>query len=89
MLGFFQSALISSALGYNWAALFVGKINAETWLSRVGESQNWDRKHGHEFSGTQTRETLHWRGPAKSEHYRPDLSSERVLHMNKPETVLK
>jgi hypothetical protein len=28
-----------SARGYNWATLFLGDINMETWPSRFGESQ--------------------------------------------------
>jgi hypothetical protein len=28
-----------SALGYNWATLFLGDINTGTWLSRLWESQ--------------------------------------------------
>jgi hypothetical protein len=33
---------------------------------------------------TQNRERLRWRGPATTENYRPDLSSERALHISKP-----
>jgi hypothetical protein len=36
---------------------------------------------------TQTHERLRWRGPATTENYRPDLSSERASHVNKPVTV--
>jgi hypothetical protein len=32
---------------------------------------------------------LRWRCTAKTEKYRPDFSSERAPHINKPETVKK
>jgi hypothetical protein len=35
------------------------------------------------------RERLRFRCPAKTEKYRPDFSSERAPHINKPETVKK
>jgi hypothetical protein len=43
--------------------------------------------YAHESRGTQIRERLHWRCPAKTEKYRPDFSSERAPHIIKPETV--
>jgi hypothetical protein len=35
---------LSSAWGYNRAALFLGDINTGTWSSRLGESKIWDSK---------------------------------------------
>jgi hypothetical protein len=32
-------------------------------------------------------ESLRWRCQTKTENYRPDFSSERAPHFNKPETV--
>jgi hypothetical protein len=43
--------------------------------------------YAHYSRGTQIRERLRWRCPAKTEKYGPDFSSERALHINKPETV--
>jgi hypothetical protein len=44
-------------------------------------------KYAHESRGTQARERLRWRGPETAENYRPDPSSERAPHINKPVTV--
>jgi hypothetical protein len=44
-----------SARGYNWATLFLGDINTETWTSRLGVSDE-RVKYGHEFCGTSTQE---------------------------------
>jgi hypothetical protein len=44
-------------------------------------------KYAHESRGTQIGERLRWRCTAKTEYYRPDFSSERAPHINKPETV--
>jgi hypothetical protein len=44
-------------------------------------------KYAHESRGTQMWERLHLPCPAKAENYRPDFSSERVPHINKPATV--
>jgi hypothetical protein len=38
---------------------------------------------GHESRGAQTREILRWTGPATNNNYRPALSSERALNINK------
>jgi hypothetical protein len=43
--------------------------------------------YAHESRGTQIRERLRWRCPAKIEKYRPDFSSERAPHINKPEIL--
>jgi hypothetical protein len=43
--------------------------------------------YAHESRGTRIWERLRWRCPAKTENYRPDFSSERAPHINKPETV--
>jgi hypothetical protein len=42
-----------------------------------------------EFRETQISERLRWRCPAKTENYRPDISSGRAPHINKPKTVKK
>jgi hypothetical protein len=53
----------------------------------VGVSKIEKINYAHESYGTQILERLHWRFPAKTENYRPDFSSERAPHINKPETV--
>jgi hypothetical protein len=40
-------------------------------------------KYGREYQGTETRETLHWQGPATYTKDRPVLSSERAPHKKK------
>jgi hypothetical protein len=40
-------------------------------------------KYGLKSQGTQTRERLHWQGPAAYTKGRPVLSSERAPHKNK------
>jgi hypothetical protein len=42
---------------------------------------------GSESRGAQSRERLCWLCPTTTENYRPDLSSERALHINKSATV--
>jgi hypothetical protein len=44
-------------------------------------------KYGREPQGTQTRERLHWQGPAAYTKDRPVLLSEREPHKNKTVTV--
>jgi hypothetical protein len=44
-------------------------------------------KYDLESQGTQTRERLHWQGPAAYTKGRPVLSSERATHKNKSVTV--
>jgi hypothetical protein len=79
---------VGSVWGYNWATLLLGEINAGTWSSGLEESKKlYAIKYGHESRGTHTRERLHWRVTAKTENYRPDLSSERASYINKPLTV--
>jgi hypothetical protein len=46
-------------------------------------------KYSHESSGTQIRQIVRWRGPEKTEKYRPDFSSKRAPHINKTENVKK
>jgi hypothetical protein len=72
-----------------WATLFLLDINRGTWPSRLGSLNIETIKYGHESREAQTREILHWRGPATIENYRPDLSSERALHSNKSINRLK
>jgi hypothetical protein len=45
--------------------------------------------YAHESRGSQIKKRLRWRYPAKTEKYRPNFSSERAPHINKPETVKK
>jgi hypothetical protein len=72
-------------------AAFLGEINIGTWPSRLARGGGGPKietvKHGHEYRMARTRERLHWRGPAATVNYRPDLSSERAPHINKPATV--
>jgi hypothetical protein len=68
--------LVSGGNKYRNLALQVGEI------SRIETI-----KYAHESRGTQIRERLQWRCPAKTENYRLDFSSERAPHINKPETV--
>jgi hypothetical protein len=44
-------------------------------------------KYGRESHGTQTQESLRWRGPAATVNERLVLSSERAPHINKLATV--
>jgi hypothetical protein len=46
-------------------------------------------KYCHESRGTQIRERLRWRCPAKTENYRAVLSSERALQNNKAAAVYR
>jgi hypothetical protein len=45
-------------------------------------------KYGREFCGFSTQESLFWQGPEAIVHvnYRPVLSSERALHIKKPQS---
>jgi hypothetical protein len=73
---------------YNWATLFLGEINTGTRPSRYGGVSKIETiKYVHESCGTQIRERLRWRCPAKTENYRPGFSPERATHINKPVTV--
>jgi hypothetical protein len=68
-----------NARRYNWATLFLEEINTGTCSSRLRESQKY-RQYTKLMNPV-------GRCPAKAEKYRPDFSSERVHHINKPETV--
>jgi hypothetical protein len=50
-------------------------------------SLKFEIKYANESRVTQTREILRLRCPATTENYRPDLSSERVPHINKSAKV--
>jgi hypothetical protein len=63
---------------YRNLALLVGRVSKIETIN-----------YAHESRGTQIRKRLCWRCPAKTEKYRPDFSSERAPHINKPETVEK
>jgi hypothetical protein len=43
-------------------------------------------KYDHESLDTQAQERFPWRGPATTENYKPELSSEKAPHINKPVT---
>jgi hypothetical protein len=53
-------------------------------LQVEGVSKIETLNYGHQSRRTQNRERLRWRGPATTENYRPDLSSERAPHICKP-----
>jgi hypothetical protein len=58
--------------------------NRNLALQVGGVSKTKTIKYAHESRGTQTQERLRWRCPATTENYRPDISSERAPHINKP-----
>jgi hypothetical protein len=83
--GDYMAAVVRlAALGYIWAALFLGDINTGTWPPRLGESQmrEWSVVMGSE-----------WLTPLSSYtavvwvNYRPILSAERAPHFKKPTVV--
>jgi hypothetical protein len=76
-----------NASGYDWATLCLGEINTGNWLFMFGESQIWDSK-----MWTWVPQDSDMRKTAlvgRSSHciLRPDLSSGRAPHINKPTTV--
>jgi hypothetical protein len=59
-----------------------------TWPYRLGESQIWDSKiWSPVLLDLDPKKILRWRGPAATVKYRPYLSSEKAIHINKTETV--
>jgi hypothetical protein len=83
-----DTSWVTGGTQYNWATLFMGKINTGTWPSRLGGVSKIETiKYVHESNGTQIWERLRWRCPAKTVNYRPDFSSERAPHINKSATV--
>jgi hypothetical protein len=64
----------------------LGEISTGTWTSRVGESQISDNKIWSVLRDS-TKERRCEQGSATAVNYRPDLSSERALHINKPINV--
>jgi hypothetical protein len=54
---------------------------------RKGSLKTETVKYGREIQGTRTRDRPRWRGPAAYTKDSLVLSSERVPHKNKPETV--
>jgi hypothetical protein len=73
-----------------WLWLWLGHFDFGQLALLVGEvSKIGTINYAHESRGTQIWERLCWRYPAKTEQYRPDFSSERGPHINKPKTVKK
>jgi hypothetical protein len=66
-----------------------GSIYRNLALLVGGVSKIETINYTHQSRGTQIRERLRWRCPAKTEKYRPDFSSERAPHINKLEIVKK
>jgi hypothetical protein len=75
----------------NWPLVVI-----QLWLTQnttvggdeIGSLKSETVKYGHESQGTQTRERLHWRGPAAYTKDRPSSRpSERAPQKNKTVTV--
>jgi hypothetical protein len=73
--------------GYNWSTTFLSDLNMGIWASGLASLKFETVKYNHELCRTWARKWLCWQCPPAVANYRPILSSERSLHINKPATV--